>query len=97
MPEKSFVRKHIIGWVCAAVTTVAGVIGSKIYFVYRGPVESQIAAGQVADSNTAFALHQAAQSDLFPTLIGMGALVIVFIFMLPTLLHLLKMIKDGDV
>jgi len=94
MSEKTFVRKHIVGWVLAVLTVMAGMLGDKMYSVYRGPVEAQIAAQQVQDSNTAFALHQAAQNDLFPILIGGGTFVIVLLFLLPTIVHAIKLAKE---
>lgn len=94
MSEKSFVRKHIVGWVAAIIAIMTGTLGSKIYAAYRGPVEAQIAAQQTTDSNTAWALHTAAQNDLFPLLIGGGTFVIVLLFLLPTIVHAFKMLKE---
>lgn len=91
--EKSFVRKHIVGWILSGITLVVGLIANGIYGAFRSPVEAGIAAQQATNSDSAWALHQATQSGLWPALIIGATALFMVLFLIPTIKHAIQLAK----
>jgi len=90
MEKRALIRKHIVGPICAILTIIAGNIANSIYLAYSSPVEAQIAANQVTDSNTAWAVHQAIQNGMIPYVIGVSTSIIFILFLLPSIMDIVK-------
>jgi len=91
--EKSFAKKHWLGWAASIVTVFVAAITNNVYQAFRGPVEAQIAANQVNDSVTDFVLHQQmSYNNLVERGIGIAAFIMVMLFLLPTIIGAIKLI-----
>lgn len=82
--------RRIFYSVCALLTVIVGNLVKMVYSTYQSPVEAQIAAQQVADSNTAWALHQAMSNNFVQTTLSLTTLVIVVAFLSPIIIDLIK-------
>ena len=82
--------RRIFYLVCALLTTIVGSLAKMVYGTYQSPVEAQIAAQQVADSNTAWALHQAMSNNFVQTTLSLTTLAIVVAFLSPIVIDLIK-------
>jgi len=93
--KKFKLSNHITGIVSAILSIIVGLILSKIYDAVQGAVESQIAAKQVEDSTAWWGLYQSmTQGNLVPSLIIIGTIVLVILFLLPLFKAMFKAAKS---
>ena len=94
--KKSFVRRHIVGWILSVLTFIVGITTSALYSVFQVPVEANIAAGQAQNSMTNWILiHQMQDHNLVLITIAVATLGFILLFLLPTIIEIIKASLSG--
>jgi hypothetical protein len=93
----SFVKQHLTGWISAAVLGGAGLVANNVYQALIAQGQAYAAANQVDDSMASWMLHQqTSYGDVIPNLIMAGTFLIVFICLLPTIKHAIRLATTKD-
>ena len=97
MSVREFLQTHYLGIVLALVFGATGAVVNNIYQALMAQAQSYAAANQVNDSMADWMIHQQlSYGDLIPNLILLGTFLTVFLCLLPTIKHAIKLATTKD-